>query len=149
MTSEAELDSLAPTTDAAAAPRGADQADDRVVIHGRELAVHLTPAARRALQAREAPLAVDLELFFSCLIRKQVRFPDRHGPGAPARAALGGRVSLRFAPVMTRQCSVTEEPELTAFPIADPAPFVPHWVRLDYGARTGWSGAFGYRAGAG
>jgi hypothetical protein len=147
MTSEAELDSPPGATDPAAPTGGADRADDRVVIHGRELAVYLTPAARRALQACEVPLAVDLELFFSCLIRKQVRFPERHGPGAPARAALGGRLSLRFAPVMTQQCSVTEEPELTAFPIADPGPFVPHWVRLDYRGRTGWSGEFGYGAG--
>lgn len=147
MTSEAELDPRRPTGGDTAPDRYTGGAEDRVVLHGRELAVHLTPAARRALQVREAPLAVDLELFFSCLIRKRVRFPGI--PGADARAALGGRLSLRFAPVMTRQCSVTEEPELAAFPIADPAPFVPQWVRLDYRPRTGWSGEFGFGTGAG
>ena len=37
--------------------------------------VQLTAGAERALAVHPAPLLVELELLFSCLIRKRVRFP--------------------------------------------------------------------------
>ena len=37
--------------------------------------VRLTAGAERALAVHRTPLLVELELLFSCLIRKRVRFP--------------------------------------------------------------------------
>ena len=122
---------------------------DTVSFHGRDLAVRLTRAAEKALHERQSPLKVELELFFSCLIRKRVRFPEGDGNGQGYQPAAGGRLQFRFRPVMTQQCSVTEEPELAPFPIADPGPFVPHWVQIDYRPGVGWEGEFGFASGAG
>ncbi|QKT03797.1 hypothetical protein HUS23_08185 [Ectothiorhodospiraceae bacterium 2226] len=111
-------------------------------VLGRPVRVELTPAAQATLAERRAPLAVEMELYFSCLIRKAVRFAD----AAPEDAAEQGLV-LRFRPVMSQGCPVDAgTPPLVAMPIAgDPARFVPHWLKLDYRGGT-WQGEFGYAA---
>ncbi len=120
-----------------------------IEIAGRQVALQLTPAAASALDA-DHPLTVEMELYFSCLIRKQVRF--HHGAGSAdeglCATALPG-LRLCFRPVMTRHCGRDyegDEPPLTDLPIARPGPYVPHWLRLDF--RHGqWQGEFGYRDG--
>lgn len=119
-----------------------------ITLHERPVQVELTPAAERAAAARArdpaaAPLCVELELLFSCLIRKQVRF---RAEAAPDAVTLVPGLTLRFRPVMTRVCSVEqggESPPLTDFPIARAQAYVPHWVRIDY-RRGAWQGEFGY-----
>jgi hypothetical protein len=48
--------------------------------------------------------------------------------------------------VMTRVCAMAEvegSPPVTDFPIANPRPYVPRWLTIDY--RKGqWLGEFGY-----
>lgn len=109
---------------------------------GRTIAVELTERAERALRERAEPLMVEVELYFSCLLRKQVRFRE----GARGDVAVTDRLSLKFRPIMTQSCGVDyegDEPPVTDFPIARPEPFVPRWLRLDF--RKGqWHGDFGY-----
>jgi hypothetical protein len=85
-----------------------------------------------------------LELYFSCLIRKKVRFYQDAGTGEFIRAT--DKLSIGFRPVMTQQCSVHDTggaPPLTDFEIKNPAYFIPHWLRIDF--RKGeWRGEFGY-----
>lgn len=111
----------------------------------RDLALDISAAAATALAARATPLVVEMELYFSCLIRKQLRFPVSPHPDALCVPAAGG-LTVCFRPVMTRACAVRDappQPELEAFPIARPRAFIPHWLRLDHvGGR--WSGEFGY-----
>jgi len=121
-----------------------EETDHNVVeIAGRPVRLHLTQAACDALDAREAPLYAEMELYFSCLIRFRVRFHDApvHGEGVP----WGDKLWISFRPVMTRACGTDyegEEPPLTDFPIARPEAFVPRWLKIDY--RQGeWIGAFG------
>jgi hypothetical protein len=127
---------------------GTEGLEETVYLHDRPVALRLTPAARQALLHRSRPLNVELELLFSCFIRKRVRFPEDPQPvGGAARLAAGEHLRLRFNPVMSRHCTLAEGHELTAFPIVEAGPFVPHWVHLDHTARAGWSGEFGYAAG--
>lgn len=114
-------------------------------IDDRPVRVHLSDQAARELATRAQPLVVEMELYFSCLIRKKVRFLE--GPGADATPVTEG-LAVRFRPVMTRDCGLDyegDEPPVTDFPIVKEAPFVPKWLTVDY--RNGeWSGEFGYRA---
>lgn len=109
----------------------------------RDLEVRLSRAAQAALAA--GPLVVEMELYFSCLIRKRVLFPA--APRADATCAqLDERVTVCFRPVMTRQCAVSGvqgSPELEAFPIRRPEAFLPKWLALDY-RHGNWSGEFGF-----
>ena len=84
-----------------------------------------------------------MELLFSCLIRKKVRFYEQ---GADSSTPASKELSERFRPVMTRQCSISSldgPPPSDDFPIKNVRPYVPHWLSIDF--RKGqWLGEFGY-----
>ena len=85
-----------------------------------------------------------MELYFSCLVRKKVRFRDA---GAAAEGvAVGDKLRVSFRPVMTAHCGTdyeVEEPPLTDFPIIHRRPYIPQWLYIDYRAGN-WVGEFGY-----
>lgn len=115
-----------------------------VELNGKHLRVSLTPAAEQALTQRSEPLQAEMELYFSCLIRKQVNFSD--GPRSPDAVAIGDKLNVRFHPVMSQVCSVEghlEGPPVTDFPIVKQERFSPHWLEIDYHDGR-WSGQFGY-----
>ena len=120
---------------------------NRIEIEGRTVEVELSKAAHRALGQRAKPLVVEMELYFSCLIRKKVRFPETLSSPEDCQRLADDNLCIRFRPVMTRACGKDyegDEPPLTEFPIANPRPYVPHWLSIDY--RGGqWQGEFGYR----
>ena len=48
-----------------------------ITISGKPLQIELSPAASLAMQQRVTPLLAEMELYFSCLVRKKVRFYER------------------------------------------------------------------------
>jgi hypothetical protein len=122
--------------------------EQSVQFSGRPLTLELSRSAEAELQRRSSPLLVEMELYFSCLIRKQLRFYEHH---SSLGEAVHPQLSLRFHPVMTRHCTLdtsanANKPELTDFPIEAGERFVPRWLRLDF--RNGrWQGEFGYGKG--
>jgi hypothetical protein len=121
-------------------------ADLRLTLNDRPLKIDLSPAAKAALTKRNAPLYVQMELYFSCLLRLKVRFYETAPAIDAAWLRVNDKLSVSFRPVMTAQCNNDyqgEEPPLTDFPIAHDAPFTPRWLRIDF--RQGqWQGEFGY-----
>jgi hypothetical protein len=75
----------------------------QVTLNGRTVAVEITPAAQRALAARSEPLHVELELYFSCLVKKFVHFraDSRGKPTVP----VGDKLLLYFRPVTSTACT--------------------------------------------
>jgi hypothetical protein len=113
-------------------------------LGSRELRLDLTTAASSQLARETNPLDIEMELYFSCLVRKRVHFRARANTDVAARAALTARVAVSFRPVIGRpgaMCDVAEAP-LDAIQLARPEAFTPKWLRLDY--RDGWRGEFGY-----
>ncbi len=113
-----------------------------VEILGKKVLVEWSAAADRQLNMLTEPLAVEMELYFSCLIRKAVRF------GREAQAAQFSSVSphlnVGFRPIMTKACNVKDfevEPPVEDFPIVRPEAFVPKRLKIDYKAGK-WSGDF-------
>jgi hypothetical protein len=118
-------------------------------LYGRTLEVTFSPAAMTAAAALTSPLTVELELYFSCLVRKAVRFhaalpaaedsPDSH-------TRVLDQVHLQFSPVTTQHCSMESQsgaPPLERMPLTKPQSFLPHWVNIDY--RHGkWLGEYGW-----
>ena len=115
-----------------------------VKILNKSVSVEWTKAAEAAMSSAPEPLRAEMELYFSCLIRKKVRFGDK----AHSRefVPVNERLGIAFRPVMTKACKVDsadQEAPLADFPIVNPAAFVPHWLKIDY--RHGvWEGEFGY-----
>ncbi|MGA9163034.1 MAG: hypothetical protein WBZ31_01140 [Thiobacillus sp.] len=113
-----------------------------VTLHDKSLEIRLTAAAQKALALRDRPLVAEMELLFSCLLRKRVYFGDAAEHSTP----VNDRLAVRFRPIMTRHCSVSEDgglPPSDDFPLANPRPYVPNWLAIDY-RRGEWAGDFGY-----
>lgn len=111
-------------------------------ILGKKVLVEWSSSADRQLNLLTEPLAVEMELYFSCLIRKAVRF------GRDAQAAQFSSVSphlkVGFRPIMTKSCNVKDfevEPPVEDFPIVKPEAFVPKRLKIDYKSGK-WSGDF-------
>jgi len=115
-------------------------------MHHHELVLHLSPAATNAVANLDDALVVELELLFSCLVRKRVKFPVRAPVGARLIHVANPKLAIHFRAVATRHCRLEEiegEQETELLPLARPEAFTPRWLRLDY--RNGqWSGDFGY-----
>lgn len=115
-----------------------------VAINGRTLRLDISNAADAALAQRSSPLFLELELYFSCLVRKRVLVRE-------SRATDSVRVSrsleIAFRPVVTQRCAIAEvdqsDPPVQALPMTEPARFFPYWLTLDY-ARGDWIADFGY-----
>lgn len=119
-----------------------------VQLHSKAVRVQLTASARQQLARENEPVVADMELYFSCLIRKRVLFLRTHAtPGDVDRLAevLPG-LYIGFSPVTTQACRMTDSPDgprLQAMPIQQPGRFVPDWLKIHF--RSGqWTGEYGY-----
>ncbi len=77
--------------------------NNTVEINGRPVSVQWSKAAARALAQRTQPLVVELELYFSCLVKKFVHFHE----SAPQRdtVAVSDKLAVFFRPVTSTACS--------------------------------------------
>lgn len=113
-------------------------------LNGKNVSVHLTAAAVRELDLRTSPLVVELELYFSCLVKKAVRFPEQPcGGGAMATA---DKLHVYFRPVVSTACTIDEAQRLGRQPeteIDSPAlrRIAPRQVFLDHAAGQ-WRGSY-------
>lgn len=117
-----------------------------IKISNRIVKIDLSNTAEHELAKRDQPLLAEMELYFSCFIRKQVRFRELADDADIVSA--GEHLSIRFRPVMTAQCKVSdlganEAPPVTDFPIVRPELYIPKWLKIDF-KKGKWVGEFGY-----
>ena len=116
---------------------------------GKQIQVEISSNAKRQLNDRITPLFVEMELYFSCLLRKEIRIREtlREKLDEEFTAQLSDMLHISFRPVMTKSCSVSscegEKPPLSDFPIEKPQSYVPKWLKLDF-KKGKWCGDFGY-----
>ncbi len=115
-----------------------------VEILGKKILVEWTASAEKAMGALASPLQVEMELYFSCLIRKAVRFNQatalHHGVSVTSKMTVG------FRPIVTKACKVSEigddeEPPVEDFKLTKPEAFVPKKLFVDFN-RGQWVGEF-------
>lgn len=117
--------------------------ETQVTIQNKNVTVTLSKSAEKALAVRGSVLVAEMELYFSCLIRKQVRFKENIEGDL---VNVNEKLAVRFRPVMTKVCGTDydgNEPPLTDFPIQKPEAFVPHWLKIDF-KKNEWIGEFGF-----
>ena len=116
----------------------------QVMINGKAVHVAWSRRAETALRARTTPLIVELELYFSCLVKKFVHVRER--ADGHALAWVDDRLALYFRPVTSTTCSpqlaehLGRQPEME---IDTPATrrMAPKRVELDF-CDGRWTGAF-------
>lgn len=126
---------------------GATPASAEIYLYGRPIQVRLSRAAQTAAASLSAPLMVEMELYFSCLVRKAVRFRTANDVAVDSEHALiTERLMLCFRPVTTEHCALPDDdaaPPLEAMPVKRPQAFLPRWLNIDF-RRGEWRGEFGY-----
>jgi hypothetical protein len=115
-----------------------------VEILGKKIQVEWSNAAEKAMKNLAEPLLVEMELYFSCLIRKAVRFNAKGE--LPYAVAVTPKMTVGFRPVVTKACSVSdigddEEPPVEDFKLTKPEAFVPKKLFVDF-KRGQWLGKF-------
>jgi hypothetical protein len=119
--------------------------DWMVSLWGKPFKLSISNKAQAQLDRRTIPLLLEMELYFSCLVRKRVYVRD-HTSGKDA-AALSDKLRVSFRPVVTQSCAMREverdNPPVMDMPIVKPERYFPHWLTLDY-KRGKWLAEFGY-----
>lgn len=121
----------------------------QVEMMGKNILLELSDRAKQQLNDRETPLFIEMELYFSCLLRKELRIYEtlREQLDEAFVTKLSDRLHISFRPVMTKSCSVSscegESPPVSDFPIDKPQAYVPKWLKLDF-KKGKWCGDFGY-----
>lgn len=119
---------------------------ETIFINSRPVVIELTEAAAHKLSRRTTPLFVELELYFSCLVKKFVHFRN-DSRGKPTVTA-HGKLHLYFRPVTSTACTfeVAErlgrqpEKEIESEALSRVAP---KRVRIDY-VGDAWCGSFNF-----
>ena len=121
-----------------------DRRTAKVVINGRDVSVEWTDAAASELARRPRPLVVELELYFSCLVKKFVHFHEE--AGGRETVAANDKLRLYFRPVTSTACSfevaerLGRQPEIDLHSAAV-SKIAPRRVSIDF-ARGAWQGHY-------
>jgi len=116
-------------------------------MSNKAIQLKLSNAANTQLQGLASPLLVELEMYFSCLIRFRVVFPDHAQSDYISLKSDNNNLQIYFHPIMTKHCHIEEirghDPDTETFPIKRPEKFIPKWLKLDYRNQQ-WVGEFGF-----
>ena len=114
-------------------------------LNGKDISIVTTPEADAILSHRDLPLTVEMELYFSCLLCKKVRFYFRPDDTNHEGVSIHEKLAVRFRTVTNKVCRFDEDDFslLVDFPIVKKRPYIPNWLKIDF--RFGhWYGEFGY-----
>lgn len=120
-----------------------------ISLHGKPVSVSLSAEAVRSAANSHLPILAELELYFSCFVRKQMRFCEIRGkaPGGEDYARVIPGFYASFRAVTTKHCTIAgldgKAPPVEAMPVKRPRTFVPDWIRIDFHAGQ-WRGEYGY-----
>ncbi|MDH5379815.1 MAG: hypothetical protein OEW75_03125 [Cyclobacteriaceae bacterium] len=114
-------------------------------IEGKSLDVHLTRRAIKNLESNSQPVYVRMELYFSCFVKKMVKFSDSD-PGFSASTTIDNNLHVSFRPVQSKSCNIHDlegdnSPTLIDLPVLKRNAIVPRHLFLD--CKNGkWKGDF-------
>jgi len=116
-----------------------------VQIGQRKVELRWSRRAERLLQASSQPLIVELQLYFSCVVKKRVLF---HHSAGFATTRVTDRLEIAFRPIASAVCDPREfasnfpaGKDLSTGPAAR---MIPRSVEIDFRAGR-WEGRFAYR----
>lgn len=115
-----------------------------IEIQGKAVEISTSKEADAVLTSRQLPLTVEMELLFSSLLFKKVKFlADKDNSNLSV--AVNDKLSIRFRPLLMEDCD-GEQPahcNLSELSIDRASTYVPKWLHIDF--RFGhWFGEFGY-----
>ncbi len=76
----------------------------KIIINDKSLLVEWTPRAQRELDRRPHPLYVEMELYFSCMVKKYIHFLEQ--PRSGKFVHVNDKFAVYFRPVTSTECSM-------------------------------------------
>ncbi|TCV85832.1 hypothetical protein [Sulfurirhabdus autotrophica] len=76
----------------------------KISINNRLLLVEWTARAQRELDRRKRPLYVEMELYFSCMVKKYIHFHEK--PRNKTPVYVNEKFAVYFRPVTSSNCSL-------------------------------------------
>jgi hypothetical protein len=76
-----------------------------IVLGGKNLHVEWTDRADRALQTRSEPLMIEMQLYFSCVLKKRVLFHENYEMDT---VDVGSAMKIAFRPIRAAKCDPDE-----------------------------------------
>ena len=116
----------------------------QLTVGDRSLDVELSSAAGSHLARRDRPLLAELEILFSCLVRKQVNFRDLTDDDEAV--FISDKLSIIVRPVLFELCAKDEgesHPPIVDMPAVDVSRLIPHHLTIDF-VDGEWSGSFSF-----
>ena len=120
-----------------------------VTLQDRNVDIFVSASAVHAAGEARMPVLAQMELYFSCLVRKQVRFMelDLSNPDiVDDRACVIPGLFTSFRAICTQQCNTDDfvgKPPVETMPVKRRGMFMPDWIRIDYRAGD-WLGEYGF-----
>ncbi len=124
----------------------------------RDLQLKLSRSAKKELKALNTPLYVEMELYFSCMVRKVVHFYQSM-PDGKEFVPVSDKLAVSFNSIAAAACSVNGEGSngkgsndkdsktpLSASSGQGSGKFMPQWLEINF-SKGEWSGSFGYSPG--
>ncbi len=113
-------------------------------IDERKVSVHVSEKAKRMLGNRTLPLYVNMELYFSCFIKKMIKFSDI--PPQRESSKITENLFASFRPVQSKSCNIHDlsgdnTPILIDLNVTKRKAIVPRHLFIDY-KRGEWKGDF-------
>jgi len=116
-----------------------------MTMRGEPLTVSWTQRAARQLARRDHPLLVEMQLYFSCVVKKRVLFHQAPPIDALEWHAVNEQLQLAFRPVESNSCDPREFaanfPVRCEFDSAGAVRMRPSRLELDYRGGA-WNGEF-------
>lgn len=104
-----------------------------VTLREQALLISWTERARRAMQANSPPLTVEMQLYFSCVVKKRVLF---HLETEFESVVVNERLRVTFRPVQSTSCDPVEfarnYPVEREFNSVAANKMHPKWLQIDY-----------------
>lgn len=116
----------------------------KILINDKPLLVEWTPGAQREFESRIHPLYVEMELYFSCMVKKFIHF--REQPRNDTPVYVSEKFAVYFRPVTSTDCSVELATDLGRQPELElhnerTLRLVPKRIFVDF-KNTRWSGEY-------
>ena len=115
-----------------------------VMINGKAVSIEWSKTAARELTKRSQPLIVEIELYFSCMVKKLVNFHE--SANGKELIHVNEKLSLIFRPVTSTACTLEEGDALGRQPEVDldskiSKKFTPRHIKIDF-TYGKWQGKF-------
>ena len=124
----------------------------RALFSDCDLQLKLSRSAKKELKGLNTPLYVEMELYFSCMVRKVVRFYQSL-PEGKGFVPVSDKLAVSFNSVAAAACATAgnnsgKDSNASLSVSSDQASmkFMPQWLEIDF-SKGEWSGSFGYSFG--